>query len=265
MNKSKDNIKKLIFAVTFILSCFTMNSDHLIGYWGSKSSVYILARFGMIIFFVFTASIINAKNIGFISKFVPSAILIITALLIFDYYATNISGSQFLFRAWWIAYIFTAEVTFFLAISIYKTPEYKTLYYNFWYGFTPLYVFTIIICFLRAPFTARTINAIPFQGTFLMLKAFIHNPHISFEAPLIFFGNLFIFAPLPFVISAILKKIKPLQLAAIGLLAPIFVEGYQYVFQCGDVDIDDLILNWFGFLIGFILQQIIKKHRLVTD
>jgi glycopeptide antibiotics resistance protein len=169
---------------------------------------------------------------------------------------TNLSGSQFLFRVWWIASIFTAEGTLFLSVLINKPSkkDYALFYKKFWYGFTPLYLFVLIICFLRFPSTTRTINVIPGSGTFLMLKAFINNVNVSFEAPLIFFGNLLIFVPLPFILSAFFKKLKPYQIILIGIIFPILVESYQYIFRCGDVDVDDLILNWIGFFIGLAVQ-----------
>ncbi|MBR7061108.1 MAG: VanZ family protein, partial [Eubacterium sp.] len=153
--------------------------------------------------------------------------------------------------------------TVFLAATIMKPKEYKEFFYDFWLGFTPIYLFAIYISFIRTPFTKLSVNMKLGQGTFLMLKAIIKNPRIDFEPYLIFFGNLIIFLPLPFILSAVLKKIKPYQLALTGFAAPFLVEGYQFFLKCGDVDIDDIVLNWLGYFIGLGLYLIIKK-RLLT-
>ena len=262
MTETKNRFKEIIFAIVFILSCFTMNSDHLKGYCGTQKTSYIFMRFALIIFFLFVITLMNKKNIDFISKFVPITTVCITALLIFDYYITQFSGSIFLFKIWWISYIMVANATVFLTLTVFKTDNYKNFYYNFWYGFTPIYVFTLIICFLRTPYEKLTTNFRLGNGTFLMLKSIL-NHNKSFEPYLLFIGNIIIFLPLPFVLSAIIKKIKPYQLALIGFAAPFIVEGYQYIFKCGDVDIDDIVLNWLGFFIGFLIQRIINK-RLLT-
>ncbi len=265
MTKNLNNLCKIFFIITFCLSCFTMNSDKLFGYLNNQGTVFILIKLSLVFVIVFISGLVNRKNISFITKFEPKAVIIITIALIFDYYVTQLSGSQFLYRVWWIAAVFIAQGALFLSMSIFKNDKYNEFYKHFWYGFTPLYLFILIICFLRNPFHGgRTMNTVPFHGTFLMLKAFVNDINVSFEAPLIFFGNLLIFVPLPFILFSFLKKAKPIHIALIGFITPIIIEGYQYVFSCGDVDVDDLILNWTGFFAGFVLQRIIYK-RLIKN
>ena len=265
MAETKVNkIKEIIFFIAFLLSCFTMNSDNLAGYWYRQSTLFIFTRFFLIIFFLSIITLINKSNTAFISKAANTILLLITPLIIFDYYVTHISGSQFLYRVWWIAYTMVASATVFIVITLIKPKNYKNYYYSFFRSFTPIYLFTLYICFIRTPNTSLTTNFKLFNGTFLMLKAIIDNPHINFEAYLIFIGNIIIFLPLPLIISAIFKKSKSYQLLIIGFIMPFIVEGYQYIFKCGDVDIDDVILNWLGFFIGLIIHQAIKK-RLLTE
>lgn len=241
-----------------------MNSDNMFGYIKDRRISIIFLRFFLIVFFLFFLTLINRTNIDYISGFVPITTFCITVLVIFDYYVTHFSGSQFLFRIWWIAYILAANMTVFGVLTLFKTKNYTKFYYNFWYGITPLYVFTLIICFLRTPFTNLSMNFKLFNGTFLMLKAII-NHYNGFEPYVIFIGNVVVFFPLPFILSALFKRLKPYQFALIGFLVPFIVEGYQYLFKCGDVDIDDVILNWLGFFIGFAIQQIIKKRLLEKE
>ena len=262
-DKTKAN--KILFALVFVLSCLTMNSNRLKGYNGTYSKPFTIAKFVLIIIFVAFATYINKSNIKFISKFVKYTLWIITPIVCFDYYVTHISGSQFLISVWWIGYILMAAITVFVTLTILKPDEYKGFYYDFWIGLTPIYVFILIICFLRTPGDEFTSNFRPGNGTFQLLKAIFRNPDIDSEIYIIFIGNIVIFLPLAFILSALFRKLKPYQLAIIGFLEPFIVEGYQLIFKCGDVDIDDVILNWLGFFIGLILQHIIKKRLLKNE
>lgn len=260
----KTKANKILFALVFVLSCLTMNSSEFKGYNGSHGTPFMFFKFFILIIFVTWATLENLKNVEFLTKTVSLTILIITPILVFDYYVTQISGNQFLYRVWWIAYIMVASATVFLSLTVFKAKNYNSFYNAFWKSFTPIYLFTLFICFLRYPGYGRTTNFRLFNGTFLMLKAIIRNPGINFEPYLLFFGNIIIFLPLPFIISAFIKRIKPYQLALIGIATPFIVEGYQYIFKCGDVDIDDVVLNWLGYFIGTGTYLIIKK-RLLTN
>lgn len=256
----------ILFYVSFALSCFTMNSDRLNGYCRAQGNVFIFFRYAMIFLFVFAGVIINRKQIDKIIKFIPIATIVSTGILIFDYYVTQISGSQFLYRVWWIGSIFVANAGVFLATTIIaKGERYKKFFKSFWIGFSPIYFFLLFLCFARKPSNNLTINLEIGQGTFLMLKAFLQDIHISFEAPLIFFGNLLVFIPLPFIIKAFFDKVKVGYILIIGLLLPILIESYQYAFKCGNVDVDDVILNQLGFIIGFALLWIIRRNRLKNN
>ena len=260
---NKNVLKKLIFVVLYLFSMFSMHSDRLGLYWGNNGTPFMFFRFFLIIIMMALATLINSDNLEFISRFVPRSTLLVTALIIFDYYVTNFSGGQFLYRVWWIAYAMVTLMTVFITVTLNADGDYGKFYKSFWRCFTPLYFFVFCICFIRMPGEAYTMNMQIGQGTFLMLKAFVQNLHISFEAPLMVFGNLVIFTPLPFILSAWAKKLKPPWILLIGFLTPFAVEGYQFIFKCGNVDIDDIILNFSGFLIAFIIYIINKKCKKV--
>ncbi len=261
----KTKASKILFALVFVLSCLTMNSNRLHGYNGAYSKPFTITKFILIVVCVFWVTRLNINSINYISKFVKYTLWIITPIVCFDYYVTHISGSQFLISVWWIGYILIAALSVFTAVTLLKPKNYKSFYYDFWIGLTPIYVFILIICFLRMPADNLTTNFRLGHGTFLMLKAIINNPGVDSEAYIIFIGNIVIFIPLAFILSAFFKKIKPYQLVLIGLAVPFIVEGYQYIFKCGDVDIDDIVLNWFGYFIGMILYLIIKKRLLEKE
>lgn len=253
---------KLLFAFAFILSCLTMNSNNMPWYMSSNGTAFAFFKALVVFAVVFIVSLINTNNAEFVSKFTCATLIIITPVVIFDYYVTEFSGSQFLYRIWWIEYIMCACAGVLAEFIIFNKKSIKAFYYKFWKSFTPLYVFTLIICFLRTPNTKLSTNFRVGHGTFTLLEAIINNPKIDFEIYVIFLGNIVVFIPLAFIISAFFKNIKPYQLALIGIITPFIVEGYQYIFRCGDVDIDDIILNCLGYFIGMGIYIIIKKRLL---
>ena len=262
MNSKHNNLDKILFVIFYLFSMFSMHSDNLSSYWGNNGTPFMFFRFFLIIFLMIIATVMNMYNAEFISQFVPIMTLLITGLLIFDYYVTKISGSQFLYTAIWIAYIIVGLMTLFITYTLVVKAEYAQFYSRFWRAFIPLYIFVFIICFLRKPGETYDLNLQLGQGTFLMLKALINDVHVSFIAPLMFFGNVMIFTPLPFMLSATFKRLSPPIILIIGFLAPFVVEGYQLILKCGQVDIDDIVLNFGGFLIAYFIYLFVNKYRL---
>ncbi len=266
MSNAKQTVEKIIFVLFYLFSLFSMNSDKLGSYWGNNGTPYIFFRFALIILLMISATVINRNNLDFITKIVPPSALIITAIAVFDYYVTEFSGSQFLYRIWWIAYIIATQITVFIIISLFKFDNYKDFYRRFWLSFMPIYAFMLFLCFIRKPNDVLEFNFILGQGSFLMLKALINNLHVTFDAPLIFFGNFAVLIPMPLILSAISKKLTPPIIMLIGFLTPFIIEGQQLVLKCGQVDIDDIVLNFGGFLFSFLLLYIpIYKYKLNKD
>lgn len=263
MKRILEIINKILFCIVLTIACLTTNSDKLGGYFGSMGTMMIIFKLFIIFTFTLIITLENKNNIKFVSIAEPIIICTTTGLLIFDYYVTKFSGSQFLFSVWWMAAIIVAQAAVFVGITFSSNKNgYQRFYRNFWLAFTPLYTFLFILCFARKPFGGNlSVNTRLGDGTFRMLVAFINDLNVDFEAPLIFFGNLLIFVPLAFILDSLFKKLKTGHIAIIGTILPLIVEGYQYIFKCGNVDIDDIVLNLAGFYIGLIIMMIIKKKR----
>ncbi len=260
---NKQNKEKLLFIFIFLLACLTMNSDKLGGYMGSHSTPFAATKVILVAISVAIATYINKHRTDFVIKasaIIANAVLV---LAITDNYTVKISGSLYLYRYWWLISIYIALFTMLLTITLSKSKVHKKFLQQFCYSLSPLYIYTFIICFLRDPSKYKsTMNLVPFKGTFVMLKSFLNNPTGSFEAAMLFFGNLFVFMPAAFIIRTLLPKAKTSTILFIGILFPLFAEGYQYILACGDVDIDDVILNYIGFVIGIFIQKFIQKRLL---
>lgn len=97
---------------------------------------------------------------------------------------------------------------------------------------------------------SREINLIPFADLFLTQK---QNP-VSFIY--LFFGNILWFVPFGLYMSKI-KNRGLLLTVALGFCLSLFIEIMQYIFGTGVSEIDDLILNTVGALIGAGIATII--------
>lgn len=67
------------------------------------------------------------------------------------------------------------------------------------------------------------------------------------------FGNIALFIPLPFLLISFLRiRTLPNVLLA-SFIASLSVEAMQFLFKRGVADVDDILLNVLGALIGFFL------------
>lgn len=105
------------------------------------------------------------------------------------------------------------------------------------------------------------VNLIPFHTISNYLKS-IANGNIVRIATRNLLGNLFMFLPLGIYLPLIWKKCRKListLLVSVGVL--VGIELVQFITLLGSLDIDDLILNLLGIMIGFILWKCLKIVR----
>ena len=83
-----------------------------------------------------------------------------------------------------------------------------------------------------------------------------------------YLGNIGMFVPFGILLPAIFKKLNYLWVLIIGFLSVIGIETLQYLTASGYTDIDDVILNTLGVLIGAFLFFVIlrgKKRTALTE
>jgi glycopeptide antibiotics resistance protein len=75
-----------------------------------------------------------------------------------------------------------------------------------------------------------------------------------------FIGNIFMFLPVSFLIKYlyIIRTVYTILLISVSI---IILEVLQYILNKGCLDINDIILNIFGCLLGIILFDISKKLK----
>lgn len=98
----------------------------------------------------------------------------------------------------------------------------------------------------------RNINLIPFQSIFEYMTNKHFNIWIAFMNVV---GNIVIFIPLGLYLQIYKKNKKILNSVAIAGMTSLCVEIIQYIAGIGYTDIDDIILNTFGALLGILIYK----------
>lgn len=102
----------------------------------------------------------------------------------------------------------------------------------------------------------QRMNFIPFESIYSVLT------HTNFMYSLRnIAGNILLFIPLGFSIPLRFKVNKFWTVTFLGFLTSCFIEVIQLFTSIRSFDVDDLILNTLGAIIGFVLYQLFDKIR----
>jgi len=77
----------------------------------------------------------------------------------------------------------------------------------------------------------------------------------------LFLGNIGWFVPFGFLLPVLLKKERFWKVAAFGFCFSFTIETLQYIFRKGVAELDDLILNTLGAVIGYFMYKLFLKLR----
>ena len=110
----------------------------------------------------------------------------------------------------------------------------------------------------------ESMNLIPFHtvGNYWKVIRRMEFTPLFFHCVINLGGNIFLFSPIGYFLPKLwpmLRKFFPFLLTCV--MAIVLVELLQLVTLLGSLDIDDLILNLFGMLVGYLIFMISKKKR----
>lgn len=116
----------------------------------------------------------------------------------------------------------------------------------------------VILFFFRESESSQyfsEVNFIPFET----ITMYLQNPQDSNQNLIFFnvFGNILIFIPFGLILANIFQT--KLYLYAVCIIIPTIFEFSQYALKGGIFDIDDIILNSLGILIGIISVKLWSK------
>ena len=265
MKKILSAIAAIIFAVLFPIACVSSSFGGYEGYFGFHSMLYTYTRYFIFFVLLIILTALNRNNKKILTIVIPTELFIIAIWMYYDYFIRHQLLYNFSFLLWFGATVSSASAGILCGATLSVRQHYELFYQRFWYTYTAVYLLIFYVSFIRTPDSyGLTINTIPFQGTIKYFKYIFTNSNPDLYLTLVCIGNIFIFIPLPFLLTNYLKKLPTWCLIIIGFIIPCCVEGYQYIFRCGNVDVDDLILNWLGFAIGLTVERLIRKNLLTT-
>ena len=87
-----------------------------------------------------------------------------------------------------------------------------------------------------------------------------HRDRIGFESFFVnILGNIFAFAPFGFFLPLLNKKYRNFfVITLMSLLFSLSIESIQLVFRVGIFDVDDILLNMLGAMLGYAFYRLIK-------
>ena len=107
-------------------------------------------------------------------------------------------------------------------------------------------------------FTDYRYNLIPFAE---INRYLTYNHYFTMENLLTnLAGNILVFSPIGFLVPIIKKEgVNIFTVFRISFLLTLFIETVQLVFRIGVFDVDDLIMNTMGGVVGFVCFKLVQR------
>lgn len=107
--------------------------------------------------------------------------------------------------------------------------------------------------YYRVPMKYRDYNLTLFRSIKRFTQAF---DHYSFEVCFYnIYGNILAFMPIGFLLPFLYSKLKFLNVLIIGFVMSLGIEVCQYITYLGTFDVDDLLLNTIGVVLGYVFNK----------
>ncbi|MFC4322057.1 VanZ family protein [Litchfieldia salsa] len=121
-------------------------------------------------------------------------------------------------------------------------------------------VYWMFLGFSRSQADEYSYNLIPFSTIKNYFQYFSHYPLLTWSINII--GNVTVFVPFGILIPLSSKRnMKLVTFIFVFLLGITTLEIMQFITRVGSFDVDDIILNTTGALIGFILLKGFYKGK----
>ena len=127
------------------------------------------------------------------------------------------------------------------------------------YGTAACYLLLLLAILFRTAHPERSLNLLPFHSIIDYLAG--NNQLLHSFALINLVGNIVIFVPLGVYLTMFSGRKSLLKNLLLVLGFSLSVEVIQYTFKLGIGDIDDIILNCLGGLLGILLYKMLLKLR----
>jgi len=124
-----------------------------------------------------------------------------------------------------------------------------------------LFLFVIYILIVLRLTVFRFVT--PFEQPQINLIPFVDLVHVYMNAGIysflwLFLGNIGWFMPFGFLMPILLKKSSFLKIVLMGFSFSFAIETTQFFSRQGVAELDDLILNTFGVIIGYLIFKLFR-------
>ena len=136
---------------------------------------------------------------------------------------------------------------------------FRKIYRIFILPYTIFLLYLMFLGFVREQHEANIVRLLPFVSTIL----FVQNT-TSWKSIIInLFGNIIGFAPLGFLLPSFSGRCRKYWYNTVmaGYLLSFGVELVQLLLRAGSCDIDDVILNTTGTLLGYCCFRLVQRKR----
>ncbi|MGN0457574.1 MAG: VanZ family protein [Eubacterium sp.] len=273
LNYVKNNYAEILFFLSvFFTSCLFMDTASHIG--KSTRPIFFFMDFRFVWLKVALAIIlpllatllcyIKTKNIIYMADAAALVMTIFSVGFVLDYFTLKVLWRiEKTVVIYHLCYALLAYFTVFITVSAIGWLKkegikgYSVFCHTFFIGFASVCVVCFVtIYFLNRSYGVQTepINLIPFQGEFRFIREHGFTKQVIRDI-----GNVFFFTAMAMMLSELVKKHK----FAFGMLIPVvlscLMEVFQYYAKCGDTDIDDIIANVLGTIVGLLIYKFIVE------
>jgi len=113
----------------------------------------------------------------------------------------------------------------------------------------------------RREYNVRTLKLIPFQNNIQAFRNMdVNNKKDVYGFFINILGNIVLFVPLSIIFVVVFNFRSNRNVIVWAFLVSLTIEVMQFYFKAGVSDIDDILLNVLGAVIGVIILKIGKKH-----
>ncbi len=138
------------------------------------------------------------------------------------------------------------EIIFYGILIVYFLIMAKILFFKF---ITPMELFS------DNRETVRALSLIPFKSIYnYVARSGFGNPIVVLNV----IGNILIFIPLGTVLLLLSENPSPKNVIKTVFFTSLLVEVIQFIFAIGITDIDDIILNTIGGVLGVLFYNVLK-------
>ena len=259
-----------ICAAAYFLCC--LPSFHMIGKFAVQMTLSVLFSAGctVVFFFILPRSLlVIGKGLSlFLCAMLCTAI---AGQIVQQIRAGKLIGwvhTFFYDRPLTVAVVWAVAFVLLMALRLFSPQRdaytiFRTDYVQFFKDasgvFLLFYVCVLIYCFLlqRRPGGESGMNLIPFS----MILAYISSMSYAYESVFYLIGNVLCFFPFGFFYRIRRRKSDRIRLILLPIVLSLLIEVSQILLGMGDFDVDDIIMNAFGFYFGYFLSFLCDKTR----